>query len=166
MTHLRRKGEVTDVIEADERSLRRTAHQPSGPGSDGPGRKTSIVEQRRQDQYDSLLEEWRDMTRRSRSTRKSWDKVDFEDTGSDDHHIRDRRDYQTDDGSADDTSAAIRQTTPADQTAALQDDDCIQGTVHPNKQARSGKCPEKYRTVQKPAVKQDRWLLGLTAPMR
>ena len=42
--------------------------------------KETIVEQRRQDQYDSLLEEWRDAAEIT-VNEKVWDKVDFEETG-------------------------------------------------------------------------------------
>ena len=42
--------------------------------------KENIVEQRRQDQYDSLLEEWRDAVDIEVND-KVWKKVDFDDTG-------------------------------------------------------------------------------------
>ena len=42
--------------------------------------KTYIVEERRQEQYDSLLEEWRDAVT-IEVDEKVWDKVDFNDTG-------------------------------------------------------------------------------------
>ena len=42
--------------------------------------KTNIVEERRQEQYDSLLEEWRDAVT-IEVDEKVWDKVDFNDTG-------------------------------------------------------------------------------------
>ena len=73
------EGETTDVIEADNglyvgqltSLLDREATDQE---------KASIVEQRRQDQYDSLLEEWRNGTDIS-VKEKVWNKVDFEDTG-------------------------------------------------------------------------------------
>ena len=42
--------------------------------------KTNIVEERRQEQYDSLLEEWRDAVT-IEVDEKVWEKVDFNDTG-------------------------------------------------------------------------------------
>lgn len=42
--------------------------------------KTTIVEERRQEQYDSLLEEWRDSTA-IEVDEKVWDKIDFSDLG-------------------------------------------------------------------------------------
>ena len=73
------EGEVTDVIETDgglyvgqlTSLLDREATDQE---------KETIVEQRRQEQYDSLLEEWRDSTE-IEVDEKAWGKVDFEDTG-------------------------------------------------------------------------------------
>lgn len=73
------EGEVTDVIETDSgiyvgqltSLLDREATDQE---------KETIVEQRRQDQYDSLIEEWRNATD-IEVDEKLWDKVDFVDTG-------------------------------------------------------------------------------------
>ena len=43
-------------------------------------KKESIIEERKQDQYDSLLEQWKDDTD-IEVDEKVWNKVDFEDTG-------------------------------------------------------------------------------------
>lgn len=73
------EGETTDVIEADDGLY--VGQLTSLLDRDATDqKKTSIVEQRRQDQYDSLLEEWRDSTDIS-VDEKLWAKVDFEDTG-------------------------------------------------------------------------------------
>ena len=42
--------------------------------------KNNIVEERRQEQYDSLLEEWRDGVK-IEVDEKAWDKIDFNETG-------------------------------------------------------------------------------------
>ena len=43
-------------------------------------KKASIIEERKQEQYDSLLEKWRKETD-IKVDKKVWKKVDFEDTG-------------------------------------------------------------------------------------
>lgn len=91
------EGEVTDVIETDSgiyvgqltSLLDREATDQE---------KETIVEQRRQDQYDSLLEEWRDSTE-IEVDEKAWDKVDFEDTGV--TIITSETDESSEDGSTD-----------------------------------------------------------------
>ena len=73
------EGECTDPIESDlglyvgqlTSLLDRVATDQE---------KTNIVEERRQEQYDSLLEEWRDAVT-IEVDEKVWDKVDFNDTG-------------------------------------------------------------------------------------
>lgn len=73
------EGDMTEVIETDSglyvgrltRLLDREATDQE---------KENIVEQRRQDQYDSLLEEWRDAVDIEVND-KVWKKVDFDDTG-------------------------------------------------------------------------------------
>lgn len=73
------EGETTDVIEADDGLY--VGQLTSLLDRDATDqKKASIVEQRRQDQYDSLLEEWRNSTDISVDD-KVWAKVDFEDTG-------------------------------------------------------------------------------------
>lgn len=73
------EGEMTDVIEADDGLY--VGQLTSLLDRDATDqKKTSIVEERRQDQYDSLLEEWRDSTDIT-VNKKVWAKVDFEDTG-------------------------------------------------------------------------------------
>lgn len=96
------EGETTDVIEADNglyvgqltSLLDREATDQE---------KASIVEQRRQDQYDSLLEEWRNGTDIS-VKEKVWNKVDFEDTGVT-IITSETDDTSSDTGSTDDGSA-------------------------------------------------------------
>lgn len=108
------EGETTDVIETDSGLY--VGQLTSLLDRDATDqKKESIVEQRRQDQYDSLLEEWRDSTEIN-VDEKAWDKVDFEDTGvtiitseTDDSAAGDGSadDNSTDDSSADaDASAA------------------------------------------------------------
>ena len=73
------EGQVTDVIEADTGLY--VGQLTSLLDRDATDqKKTSIVEERRQEQYDSLLEEWRNATD-IKVDEKVWDKVDFEDTG-------------------------------------------------------------------------------------
>ena len=70
---------MTDVIEADTGLY--VGQLTSLLDRDATDqKKTSIVEERRQEQYDSLLEEWRNATD-IKVDEKVWDKVDFEDTG-------------------------------------------------------------------------------------
>ena len=76
---LEAEGDVTDVIETDSGLY--VAKLTSLLDRDATDQeKENIVEQRRQDQYDSLLEEWRgaaDIT----VDEKVWGKVDFEEQG-------------------------------------------------------------------------------------
>ena len=108
---LENEGDVTDVIEADNGLY--VGQLTSLLDRDATDqKKESIVEERRQEQYDSLLEEWRDSTDIS-VDEKLWKKVDFEDTGvtittseSDDTSADDGSTggTSTDNGSTDDTS--------------------------------------------------------------
>ena len=76
---LEAEGDVTDVIETDSGLY--VAELTSLLDRDATDQeKENIVEQRRQDQYDSLLEEWRDAADIT-VNEKVWDKVDFEDQG-------------------------------------------------------------------------------------
>ena len=76
---LETEGDVTDVIETDSGLY--VAELTSLLDRDATDQeKENIVEQRRQDQYDSLLEEWREAADIT-VDEKVWDKVDFEDQG-------------------------------------------------------------------------------------
>ena len=76
---LEAEGDVTDVIETDSGLY--VAEVTSLLDRDATDQeKENIVEQRRQDQYDSLLEEWREAADIT-VNEKVWDKVDFEDQG-------------------------------------------------------------------------------------
>ena len=95
------EGQVTDVIEADDGLyVGRLTSLLDRDATDQ--KKTSIVEERRQQQYDSLLEEWRNDTD-IKVDEKVWDKVDFEDTGVT-IITSETEETTTDDGSTDDTS--------------------------------------------------------------
>ena len=109
------EGETTDVIEADDGLY--VGQLTSLFDRDATDqKKASIVEQRRQDQYDSLLEEWRNSTDISVDD-KVWEKVDFEDTGvtiitseteetSSDDSSTDGSNSDTSDGSTSDNTGA------------------------------------------------------------
>ena len=72
-------GDVTDVIETDSGLY--VAQLTSLLDRDATDtKKEEIVEERRQDQYNSLLEEWRDATEID-VDEKAWDKIDFIDQG-------------------------------------------------------------------------------------
>ena len=76
---LEAEGDVTDVIETDSGLY--VAELTSLLDRDATDQeKENIVEQRRQDQYDSLLDEWREAADIT-VNEKVWDKVDFEDQG-------------------------------------------------------------------------------------
>ena len=95
------EGQVTDVIEADDGLyVGRLTSLLDRDATDQ--KKTSIVEERRQEQYDSFLEEWRNDTD-IKVDEKVWDKVDFEDTGVT-IITSETEETTTDDGSTDDTS--------------------------------------------------------------
>lgn len=111
---LEEAGDVTDVIETDSGLY--VAQLTSLLDRDATdARKDEIVEERRQEQYDSLLEEWRDATEIS-VDEKVWNKIDFidqgvtiitseeEDTSTDSSSSTDES--TTDNGSADDGSSA------------------------------------------------------------
>lgn len=76
---LKTEGAVTDVIETDDGLY---VGQLTGllDRDATDQKKESIIEERRQDQYDSLLEQWKDDTD-IEVDEKVWNKVDFEDTG-------------------------------------------------------------------------------------
>lgn len=76
---LENEGDVTDVIETDSGVY--VAQLTSLLDREATDqKKETIVEQRRQDQYDSLLEEWRNDTD-IEVDEKVWNKIDFADTG-------------------------------------------------------------------------------------
>lgn len=76
---LETEGAVTDVIETDDGLY--VGQLTSLLDRDATDqKKESIIEERRQDQYDSLLEQWKDDTD-IEVDEKVWNKVDFEDTG-------------------------------------------------------------------------------------
>ena len=73
------EGEVTDLIETDGGIY--VAQLTSLLDREATDQeKTNIVEERRQEQYDSLLAQWREDTE-IEVDEKVWGKVDFEDTG-------------------------------------------------------------------------------------
>lgn len=76
---LENEGDVTDVVETDSGLyVARLTSLLDREATDTE--KENIVEERRQEQYDSLLEEWRDGTEID-VKEKVWRKVDFEDLG-------------------------------------------------------------------------------------
>ena len=76
---LKTEGAVTDVIETDDGLY--VGQLTSLLDRDATDqKKESIIEERKQDQYDSLLEQWKDDTD-IEVDEKVWNKVDFEDTG-------------------------------------------------------------------------------------
>ena len=115
-------GDVTDVIETDSGLY--VAQLTSLLDRDATdARKDEIVEERRQEQYDSLLEEWRDATEIS-VDEKVWNKIDFidqgvtiitseeEDTSTDSSSSTDES--TTDNGSADDGTSENTDTSGED----------------------------------------------------
>ena len=73
------EGDVTDVVETDSGLyVARLTSLLDREATDQE--KTNIIEQRKQDQYDSLLEEWRDAAD-IQVNEKIWKKVDFDDIG-------------------------------------------------------------------------------------
>lgn len=76
---LKEEGDVTDVIETDYGIyVGKLTSLLDREATDV--KKTSIVEQRKQEQYDALLEEWRKETEITEFD-KVWDKIDFEKCG-------------------------------------------------------------------------------------
>ena len=76
---LQNEGDVTELVEADSGIY--VAELTSLLDREATdAEKESIVEQRRQDQYDSLLEEWKDAIEIEVNDRV-WNKVDFIDQG-------------------------------------------------------------------------------------
>lgn len=73
------EGEVADPVETDSGIyVAKLTSLLDREATDAE--KENIVEQRRQDQYDSLIEEWREAAN-IEVNEKVWNKIDFEDTG-------------------------------------------------------------------------------------
>ena len=103
------EGQVTDVIEADDGLyVGRLTSLLDRDATDQ--KKTSIVEERRQEQYDSLLEEWRNDTD-IKVDEKVWDKVDFEDTGVTIITSETEEETATDEDSTEDTTEGSSEST-------------------------------------------------------
>ncbi len=122
------EGDVTDVIETDSGLyVGRLTSLFDREATDQE--KENIVEQRRQEQYDSLLEEWRDAAG-IEVNQKVWNKVDFDDLGvtlitSDEETTGDGTDGTSEDGTAEDSStdaAADDASTDAAEDAGTTDD--------------------------------------------
>ena len=96
------EGDVPDVVETDSGLyVAKLTSLLDREATDQE--KTNIIEQRKQDQYDSLLEEWRDAAD-IKVDEKVWKKVDFDDTGVTIINSQEETDGTTEDGSADDSS--------------------------------------------------------------
>ena len=112
---LEAEGDVTEVIETDSGLY--VARLTSLLDRDATDQeKKNIVEQRRQDQYDSLLEEWRDAADIT-VNEKVWAKVDFEDQGV--TIIT----SETEDGTADDNSQTDESTDTSDASDSSENTD-------------------------------------------
>ena len=116
------EGDVTDVVETDSGLyVAKLTSLLDREATDQE--KTNIIEQRKQEQYDSLLEEWRDAAD-IKVNEKVWKKVDFDETGvtiiTSEEETSD--DGTTDDGStADDGSADAAADSRAADDAAAED---------------------------------------------
>ena len=112
---LEAEGDVTDVIETDSGLY--VARLTSLLDRDATDQeKQNIVEQRRQDQYDSLLEDWRDAADIT-VNEKVWAKVDFEDQGV--TIIT----SEAEDGTADDNSQTDESTDTSDASDSSENTD-------------------------------------------
>ena len=112
---LEAEGDVTDVIETDSGLY--VARLTSLLDRDATDQeKQNIVEQRRQDQYDSLLEDWREAADIT-VNEKVWAKVDFEDQGV--TIIT----SETEDGTADDNSQTDESTDTSDASDSSENTD-------------------------------------------
>lgn len=93
------EGDVTDVVETDSGLyVAKLTSLLDREATDQE--KTNIIEQRKQEQYDSLLEEWRDAAD-IEVNEKVWKKVDFDEIGV---TIITSEEETSDDGTADDGS--------------------------------------------------------------
>lgn len=114
------EGQVTDVIEADTGLyVGQLTSLLDREATDQ--KKASIVEERRQEQYDSLLEEWRDAAD-IEVDEKVWDRVDFEDTGVT-IITSETEETATDGGSAEDTSEGSSESTDGSSEDASASED-------------------------------------------
>lgn len=103
------EGQVTDVIEADDGLyVGRLTSLLDRNATDQ--KKETIIEERRQEQYDSLLEEWRNDTD-IQVDEKVWDKVDFEDTGVTIITSETEEETATDEDSTEDTTEGSSEST-------------------------------------------------------
>lgn len=103
------EGQVTDVIEADDGLyVGRLTSLLDRDATDQ--KKETIIEERRQEQYDSLLEEWRNDTD-IQVDEKVWDKVDFEDTGVTIITSETEEETATDEDSTEDTTEGSSEST-------------------------------------------------------
>ena len=106
---LEAEGNVTDPVETDNGIyVAKLTSLLDREATDAE--KTTIIEQRKQDQYDSLLEEWRDAAD-IKVDDKVWDKVDFEYTGvtiitGDEEDASDTTEENTSDENASEDEAA------------------------------------------------------------
>ena len=106
---LENEGDVTDVVETDNGLyVARLTSLLDREATDTE--KENIVEERRQDQYDSLLEEWRDGTEID-VKEKVWRKVDFEDLGV---TITTSEDESTDEGTTEENGTDSGEETTGD----------------------------------------------------
>lgn len=93
------EGDVTDVVETDSGLyVAKLTSLLDREATDQE--KTNIIEERKQEQYDSLLEEWRDAAD-IEVNEKVWEKVDFDETGV---TIITSEEEASDDGTTDDGS--------------------------------------------------------------
>lgn len=91
------EGDVTDVVETDSGLyVAKLTSLLDREATDQE--KTNIIEQRKQEQYNSLLEEWRDAAD-IEVNEKVWKKVDFDETGV---TLITSEEETSDDGTADD----------------------------------------------------------------
>ena len=106
---LENEGDVTDVVETDNGLyVARLTSLLDREATDTE--KENIVEERRQDQYDSLLEEWRNGTEID-VKEKVWRKVDFEDLGV---TITTSEDGSTDEGTTEENGTDSGEETTGD----------------------------------------------------
>ena len=106
---LENEGDVTDVVETDNGLyVARLTSLLDREATDTE--KENIVEERRQDQYDSLLEEWRNGTEID-VKEKVWRKVDFEDLGV---TITTSEDESTDEGTTEENGTDSGEETTGD----------------------------------------------------
>lgn len=107
------EGDMTDVVETDSGLyVAKLTSLLDREATDQE--KTNIIEQRKQDQYDSLLEEWRDDTD-IKVNEKVWKKVDFADTGV---TIITSEEETSEDGTTDEGTAEDGLEDSADEAAA------------------------------------------------